>query len=151
MRSYRIKLDEMGITRWQYEELKAFCRQYPEKKAQAAELLGVRGSSRITTAKDERGREVGVAMPTSARISTPTADAAIRRISLLADCDLIDQTARAVGDGQWERALRLNVCYGVTLDCIDQTILPTANRNAYFRARREFFWRLHAAREERRN
>ena len=41
MRSYRIKLDEMGITRWQYEELKAFCRQYPEKKAQAAELLGV--------------------------------------------------------------------------------------------------------------
>lgn len=150
MRSYKLRLEEMGITRWQYEELKAFCRQYPEKKAQAAELLGVRGGSRITEAKDEHGREIGVAMPRSVRISTPTADAAIKRIRLLEDCALIDQAARGVEDGRWERALRLNCCYGIALACIDQTIMPTASRNAYFRARREFFVRLNEAREAQR-
>lgn len=149
MRERRLKLEQMGISRWAYEELKAFCRQYPEKKAQAAALLGIQGGSKIQTARDERGREIGVVMPAMVRISTPTADRAIKRIALLEDCDLIDKVARAVDDGEWERALILNTCYGVPYECIDQTIMPTANRNRYFRARREFFFRLMAEREER--
>ena len=147
MRDYRLRMQEMGISEWAYVELKAFCRQYPEKKAQAAALLGIRGCDRIQMAKDERGHEIGVVMPVAVRISSPTADAALKRIKLLEDCDLIDRVARSVGDGEWERALILHTCYAVALECIDKTILPTSNRNAFFRAKREFFYRLHAARE----
>lgn len=150
MREYRPDMRQMGISRWAYEELKAYCRQYPEKKARAAALLGVQGGSRIQTARDEQGREIGAAMPRSVRISTPTADAAIKRIALLRDCDLIDRVAAEVGEGEWAQSLRLNTCYGIGYDYIDQAILPTANRNAFFRARREFFFRLQAAREEQR-
>lgn len=149
MRERRLKLEQMGISRWAYEELKAFCRQYPEKKAQAAALLGIQGSNKIQTAKDEKGREIGIVMPMTARISTPTADRALKRIALLEDCDLIDKVARAVDNGEWERALVLHCCYGVPYDCIEKTIMPTANRNSYFRARREFFFRLMNEREER--
>lgn len=148
MREYRLRMQEMGISKWAYEELRAYCRQYPEKKAQAAALLGIRGSNRIIAAKDENGDEVGVTMPGSLRISTPTADAAIKRIALLRDCDLIDKVAREVDGGEWERALILNCCYGVGYDFIDPALVPTSNRNAFFRARREFFFRLQAAREE---
>lgn len=143
MREYRPKLQEMGISKWAYEELRAFCRQYPEKKAQAAALLGIRGGSRVQEAKDERGHEIGVVMPPTIRISSPTAEAAIKRVMLLKDCDMIDSVARMVDDGQWERALILNCCYGVGYDFIDPAILPTSGRNAYFAARREFFFRLY--------
>lgn len=149
MRERRLKLEQMGISRWAYEELKAFCRQYPEKKATAAALLGIQGGSRVQVAKDERGREVGVVMPSGGRTSNPTEDRAIRRIAMLQDCEMIDAVAREVDEGEWERALVLNVCYGVPYECIDPTIMPTANRNRYFRARREFFFRLMAEREER--
>ena len=149
MREFRPKLQKNGISKWQYEELRAFCRQYPEKKAQANALLGIQGCERIHTAKDEQGHEVGVTMPRSLRISTPTADAAIRRVILLEDCDLIDRVAAAAGDGQWVEALRLNCCYGLGYDQITALqVLPTSNRNAFFRVRREFFFLLMAAREE---
>ena len=149
MREYRPKLEGVGISKWEYEELRAFCRQYPEKKARANALLGIRGCDRITTAKDEKGNEIGVVLPVGVHISSPTAETAIRRIRLLADCDLIDRCARRVQDGKWERALILNCCYAVQYELLDQVIMPTANRNAYFRAKRDFYALLKAAREER--
>lgn len=148
MREFRPKLQKNGISKWQYEELRAFCRQYAEKKAQANALLGIRGCDRILTAKDDNGHEVGVTMPHTLRISTPTADAAIRRVILLEDCDLIDRVASTVGGGEWAEALRLNCCYGLGYDQITALqVLPTSNRNAFFRVRREFFYLLLEARE----
>ena len=76
-------MGDMGISRWAYDELRAFCRQYPEKKAKASALLGVQGGSKVQTARDERGREVGVVMPSSGRKSSPTESAAEKRAVLL--------------------------------------------------------------------
>ena len=146
MRNYRLQLGDMGISRWAYEELKAFCRQYPEKKAKASALLGVQGGSKVQTARDDRGHEVGVVMPSSGKTSSPTESAAEKRAVLLADVEMIDKIASEVGGGIWHRALILNCCYGLSHECIGQTILPTANRNAYFAARREFYFRLYGAR-----
>lgn len=146
MREYRLRLDEYGISRWAYEELRAFCRQYPEKKARAAALLGVQGGSKIHSARDAQGREVGVVLPSSGKVSSPVASAAEKRIALLADVDMIDRVAAEVGDGRWSRALILNCCYGTGYDLLDPAILPTSKRAAYFAARREFFFRLNSAR-----
>lgn len=150
MRAYRMRLEEYGISPQRFAELLAFCRQYPGKKAEAAALLGIQGGGGVTTVKDARGNEVGIVMPRGLRISTPTADRAIRRVLILEDCDLIDDVLRAVSGGEWEAALRLHVCYGMAVECIDQTIRPSANRNAFFRAKREFFVRLHYRLMERR-
>ena len=47
-----------------------------------------------------------------------------------------------VDGGGWERALILNCCYGVGYVDIDPAVMPTSKRNAYFEARREFFFLL---------
>lgn len=144
-REYRINMTAWGISRYAYMELKAFCRQYPEKKAQANALLGVDASSRVEQHRTATGEVVGVAAPRGAgTISDPTANTAMMRERFLRDCDMIDRAAAATDDGEWAAALILNVCYGVGYEYIDPAILPTSNRAAFFRARREFFYRLNA-------
>lgn len=140
-----------GISRYAYEELRAFCWQYPEKRKQADMLLGIGGSSKIETFRqtvDGKVREVGAVMPRGGGISDPTASAAMRRDRYLADCDLIDRVARQTDGGGWGNALILNCCYRVGYADIDPSILPTSHRNAFFLAKREFFFRLHEARNE---
>lgn len=145
-----------GISRYAYEELRAFCWQYPEKRKQADMLLGIGAHSGIETYHvekvDESGRkckvEYGEVMPRGGGISDPTASAALRRDRYLADCDLIDRVARQTDGGGWENALILNCCYRVGYANIDPSILPTSHRNAFFQAKREFFFRLHEARSE---
>lgn len=135
-----------GINRWAYEELRAFCRQYPEKRKQADMLLGLSAHSIIATYhREENGQKVeyGAVMPRGGTTSDPTASTALKRDRYLADCDLIDRVARAVDGGGWENALILNCCYGTGYEYIDKAVLPTSSRNAYFRARREFFFRLY--------
>lgn len=135
-----------GISRWAYEELRAFCRQYPEKRKQADLLLGLSGRDNIVTVhRSVCGEkvEVGEVMPRGGGISDPTASTAMKRDRFLADCDLIDRVARSVDGGGWENALILNCCYGTGYEYIDKAVLPTSSRNAYFRARREFFFRLY--------
>lgn len=124
-----------GISKWAYEELRALCRQYPEKKAEAAALAG---TSAVRYGDAPRGSGVG----------DPTAKAALKRIRLLKDCQLIEQVARSVDGGRWYDALLLNCCYGRGYEYLDPSILPTSNRSAYFRARREFFFLLYQARYE---
>lgn len=145
-----------GISRYAYEELRAFCWQYPEKKTQADMLLGLSGHDNISTYHvekiDHEGKKVkeeyGTAMPRGGGISDPTASTALKRDRYLADCDLIDRIARATDGGGWEKALILNCCYRVGLTDIDPAILPSSHRNAFFQAKREFFFRLHEARNE---
>lgn len=140
-----------GISRYAYEELRAFCWQYPEKKTQADMLLGLSGHDNITTVhKSVCGevQEVGEVMPRGGGISDPTASTALKRDRYLADCDLIDRIARETDGGGWEKALILNCCYRVGLTDIDPAILPSSHRNAFFQAKREFFFRLHEARNE---
>lgn len=145
MREYRINMSQWGISRWAYEELKAFCRQYPEKKAEAAALIGIRSTCHVveyTEGEGKNKRLYGAVLPRGNRGSNPVEDTAFKRLRLLEDCDLIDRVAAAVGDGEWTQALILNCCYGKGYELLDPAILPTSKRNAFFKARREFFFRL---------
>ena len=47
MRENRVNLTRYGISRFAYQELKAFCRQYPEKKAMAEACIMPGASERI--------------------------------------------------------------------------------------------------------
>jgi hypothetical protein len=137
-----------GISRWAYEELRAFCRQYPEKRKQADMLLGLSAHGNIETYHKQEGEkqvEYGVVMPRGGNTSDPTASTVFKRDRYLADCDLIDRIAKAVDNGGWENALILNCCYGTGYEVIDPAVLPNSNRNAFFQARREFFFRLYEA------
>ena len=122
------------ISRYAYAELRAFCRQYGEKKSRAAALAGV--SSPILTG-----------MPHGSDISDPVTRAVERRERLLADCAMIERAAELAGGGGFYHALILNCCHGIGYLYMDPAILPTANRNAFFRARREFYWLLHQIRK----
>ena len=153
MREYRINVSMWGISRWAYEELKAFCRQYPEKKAEANALLGVRSTCHVEEYKDRKGNVLGAVLPRGNATSNPVEDVVMKRLRLLEDCNLIDKVAMETAGGEWHKALILNVCYGKGYEYLDPAILPNANRNAFFRARREFFfrlqeWKLHRERGE---
>lgn len=133
-----------GISRWAYEELRAFCRQYPEKKAKAAALLGIQGGSRVQEAKDEHGDVIGVVAPSAKGVvSDQVSRAAERRERLLEDCALVEKAAKNAAGGKFKTALILNCCYGTGYEYLDPGILPNAKRNTFFRARREFFWILY--------
>ena len=121
------------ISRFAYAELRAFCRQYGEKRAKAAALAGI--SSPLM---------MGVAHGTA--ISDPVTRAFERREALLRDCAMIERAAELAGGGGFYHALILNCCHGIGYIYMDPAILPTANRNAFFRARREFYWLLHQIR-----
>lgn len=140
-----------GISRYAYEELRAFCWQYPEKRKQADMLLGIGAHSAVTTLHRKIGDkeiEVGEVMPRGGGKSDPTAQTAMRRDRYLRDCDLIDRVARETDGGGWENALILNCCYRVGYADIAPAILPSSHRNAFFQAKREFFFRLNEARYE---
>lgn len=145
MREYRINMSVWGISRWAYEELRAFCRQYPEKKAEADALLGVRSSFHVVEYKDG-DKTLGTVMPKGNMTSNPVEDTIMKRLRLLEDCDLIDRVARETDGGDWYDALILNCCHGKGYEYIDPAILPTSKRNAFFQARREFFYRLNCER-----
>lgn len=142
MREYRLNMSMWGISRWAYEELKAFCRQYPEKKAEANALLGVRSTCSVVEYRDEQGHAAGTVMPRGNTTSNPVEDTIMKRLRLLEDCDLIDRVATETDGGDWKEALILNCCHGMGYEYIDPAILPTSKRNAFFAARREFFYRL---------
>lgn len=118
-----------SISRYAYAELRAFCRQYGEKKSKAAALAGV--SSPALTG-----------MPHAPGVSDPVTRAMERREKLLRDCAMIERAASAPSGGAYYHALILNCCHGVGYVYLDPSILPSSKRSAFFMARREFFWTL---------
>ena len=137
MRTKRLALGHLGIDRNRETELRAFCRQYREKKQRAASLLGIQA-----VAQNTGGRAKGL-------VSDPVGRAAAKREGLLDDVRLIERAARQVDGGRWFSALIRNVCYGIGYTYLDAAILPTSCRSDFFRARREFFWRLDQLKERR--
>jgi len=118
------------LTRWQYAEVRALCRQYEELRSQAALLLGARGQS--FDPQPHGGGTHG----------DPVAATADKREHILQTVHLIDRTAQAVDGGRWARVLILNTCYGVPHEKLPQELMPTSRRNDFFYARRCFYWRL---------
>ncbi len=117
---------QIGISKDRYIELLHFCRQYPEWKIEANSLLGIRGMKMD-------------GQPHGSRKSDPVAIAAERREKLLSKIAVVDECAKAIGNGEWYTAIIQNVCIGRPYTQIDQALMPTALRNAFFTRRREFF------------
>lgn len=118
-----------GLSAQRYNELRAFCLQYPLWKAEAESLLGV-GGQKLN------------GMPHGSGVGDPVARAAERREKLIEKIGLVESVARSVDDGRWYTALIQNCCLGRGLLMIDPAILPTSNRNAYYVARRTFYLAL---------
>lgn len=129
MREYRINLTHWGIDRNRYDELKARCRQYPDKKMELDSLLCVSSPSMT-------------GMPHGSGVSDPVVRAVSKRERLLRFCEPIEYAASRAAGGEYSKALILNCCFGKGYEFLPPAVLPTSNRNAFFCARREFFWLL---------
>lgn len=116
----------IGISRERYLELLNFCRQYPQWKIEAGSLLGIR-------AIKADGQPHGTGR------SDPVVAAAEKRDRLLAKIETVDKCAKAVGNGEWYAVIIQNVCIGRQYTLLDRALMPTSDRNAFFRIRREFF------------
>ena len=58
---------------------------------------------------------------------------------LLEKIGIIDSCAKEVGEGDWYAAIIQHVCIGKSYEQMDRALMPTSNKNAFFRRRREFF------------
>ena len=142
MRQYPIRLDQYGISKWQYRELKAFCRQYKDKLERAACMLSV-GSQRMPESEpDDSGLPDASMIRGHGGIGRPVESLVIRREQLLHDVDMIDEAARFPDGGAWARALICSCCDGVAFEHIPPEYMPTSKRNTFFKARRMFFYKL---------
>ena len=117
---------QIGISQDRYQELLHFCRQYPEWKREAALMLGIRA------VKSD-------GMPHGNGTSDPVAMAAERREKLMEKIGIVDECARAVDGGAWYASIIQNVCIGKSYEQMDRALMPTSDKNVYYRKRREFF------------
>jgi len=117
---------QIGISKNRYNQLMYFCRQYPEWKTEANSLLGIRAI-----------RADG--LPHGSGKSDPVALAAEKRESLMTKIGVVDECAKGIGGGEWYAAIIQNVCIGRSWTQMDGALMPTSNKNAFFRMRREFF------------
>lgn len=117
---------QIGISVERYRELLHFCRQYPEWKTEANSLLGIRAIKMD-------------GQPHGSGVSDPVAMAAEKREKLMTKIDIVDRCARAIGGGEWYAAIIQNVCIGRPYEQMDRALMPTSDRNAYFKMRRQFF------------
>lgn len=135
MRHYIPCWETIGIKKDRYLELLHFCRQYPEWKAEASSLVGTHGLKMD-------------GMPHGSTVGDPVANSAERRAGLLSKIDTVDRCARGVGGGEWYTALIQNVCMGRSYSRIDATLFPTSKRQAFFRARKDFFSMLNLEKDK---
>ena len=126
MRRYLPNWEQYGIDKERYLELLHMCRQYPVWKQKLEDLTGIQALK-----MDSQPHGTGV--------SDPVAVLAEKRERYLMKVELIEGCAKDIGDGAWARALIQNVCYGQGYFMLDPVIMPTTNRNAFFKSRKEFF------------
>lgn len=126
MRRYMPNWEQYGIDRERYLELLHMCRQYPLWKQKLEDLTGVQA---LKMDSQPRGSGVG----------DPVARLAEKRERFLMKVELIEGCARDVSNGKWAKALIQNICYDQGYFMLDPVIMPTANRNAFFKCRKEFF------------
>ena len=120
---------QIGISQDRYRQLLHFCRQYPEWKSEAASLLGIRAIKMD-------------GQPHGSGKSDPVAMAVEKRERLMVKIGLVDECARAIGGGEWFAAIIQNVCIGRSYEQMDRAVMPTRERNAFFKIRRMFFEKL---------
>ena len=118
--------EQIGITPSRYRELLHFCRQYPEWKTEAASLLWIRAIK-------------ADGQPHGSGKSDPVSMAAEKREKLIEKIAIVDECAKAIDNGDWYASIIQNVCIGRSYEQMDRALMPTSNKNAYFKKRAEFF------------
>ena len=126
MRHYIPHWEAIGIKKERYLELLHFCRQYPDWRTEVGSLVGPKGINLD-------------GMPHGSSVGDPVAAAADRRAGLLAKIQLVDDCAAEIDGGRWYAALIQNVCLARPYSLLDISLLPTSDRNTFFKARRLFF------------
>lgn len=121
-----------NISQNRYNELLAFCKQYPEWQEKLNELE--------PTAKSQ----VLDGMPHSNTnvTSDPTASTGIKRADIESKIKLIDDTLRETDPllAEW---LRQNICEGKTMDYLITFCQAPVNKATFTDRRRKFFYLLH--------
>ena len=117
---------QIGISVARYNELLNFCRQYDDWKREANSLLGIRAIK-------------ADGLPHGNGKSDPVAAVAERREKLIEKIAIIDECANAIDGGAWYASIIQNVCIGRSYEQMDRALMPTSDKNAYFKKRREFF------------
>lgn len=132
MRNYIPCWEKIGISKERYLELLHYCRQYDQWKRDAASLVGIRGK-----ALDGQPHGSGVGDPVFAAVE--------KRNAIIAKVHMVERCAMSVDGGIWFNALIENVCRAKPHGVIDQALMPTSNRGAFFHARKKFFLLLNEA------
>lgn len=135
MRNYIPTWEKLGISKERYIELLRFCHQYDEWKHAANSMLGVRG-----VAMDGQPHGTGVGDPVFAAV--------VKRTALMAKIDIVERCALSVDGGIWFNALIEHICRKKPHAAIDQAIMPTSNRAAFYQAKKKFFVLLNELRDE---
>ena len=126
MRTWKLKLDNYGIDRDLYDELRAFCRQYGSKREQLRAIRG--GFNDLGGTGQPRGNGVG----------DPTARRALRAEQLATDIAVIERSVEEACEPGVRRAMLLNVAFGMRYEDLPMPL----SRSKFFRERRAFFYRL---------
>lgn len=113
MRRYKVNMSGYDIGQWEYQTVEAMARRYNANRRRADVL------SELQSGVHGEQREV-----------------------MIWEVGLVERAARETADGEWQRALMLVCCDGWRYEDVETSLMPTNNRNAFFRARREFYWRL---------
>ena len=85
MKIYNLRFEKYGISKEAFKELRAFCLQYPEKKAKVADVFSIKAST-----FSEKIKKSG--------ISDPTAKAEELAEKYEADIELIEKTAKEIDE-----------------------------------------------------
>ena len=125
MRAYKLKLDKYGISKEATDELRAFCLQYPEKKAKVQDILSIK-----TNALAPKFKKSG--------FSDPTAKAEEIAEKYLADIELIEKTAQEVDEflAPW---IIKNVTQDVAVWKLIEIENMPASRDVFTLKRRQFY------------
>lgn len=121
MRERPLNLDEYGISKERYLELKHFCKRYAEMRQQIADARGLEAVSND-------------GMPHGNGISDPTARKADAAMKLSEDIRIIEGTAREVDPLNWGALLK-NVTEGTPYEYQ----IVYCGRRQFYEARRKFF------------
>lgn len=121
------------ISKHRYYELKHFCLQYIEWKAEYSELDGMEGGDMIRETK-------------STNISNPVERIIERRLYLSDRIDLIETAALEAGSELNTYVLKA-VTEGLSYDILKARFNIPCCRNVYYDIYRRFFWLLDKARK----
>ena len=130
MKKWKIKLSKYGISASRYDELKAFCKQYPEWKEYLRNEVGQPQSPIISD------------MPKSPN-SNPDKilNLVSRRVEFETKAKLVEDTAREADPEFWECLIK-NICFNSSITCLQMMDGMPLSQNAFYNKRRYFFYLL---------